>query len=156
MPFWHMHISSGLKHAQPVRKENKLQKQCPLTKHNIDISQASQQRRPFPNRKHTSATAIVVTVPILVYQATLVVAVAMRFRSINGPRVREAEHRQSCNMPWCRYGGRLGLTDRDPVPASWSPCALVRDQMNCRRKCIRLFQIWASLCSKLVVFFYPL
>lgn len=148
-----MHISKRPKYAQPVRKENEHQKQCPLTKHNINIIQATQQWHPFPNGNHTSATAIIVMVAILVCQATLVVAVAMRSDFIGGPRARAAEQQQSSDVRWCWHGGRLGRTDRDPVPASWSPCAPVRGQMNCRRKCIRLFQIWASLYSKQVDFF---
>jgi len=86
-----MHISIVSKHAQPVRKENKLQRQCPLTKHNINISQATQQRHPFPNRKHTFATAIDVTVATFVCQAAVVVAVAMRSDPVGRPRAHAAE-----------------------------------------------------------------
>ena len=149
-----MRISIVSKHAQPVRKENKLQRQCPLTKHNINISQATQQRHPFPDIKHTFATAVVVTVAILGCQAALDVAVAMRSDPVGRPRARVAEQQQSSDMWWCWHSERLGHTDRDPVPASWSPFAPVRGQMNCRRKRIGLFQIWASLCPKLVDFFY--
>jgi len=111
-----MHISIVSKHAQPVRRENKLQRQSPLTKHNI--SQATQQRHPFPNRKHTFATAIVVTVAILVCQAAVFVAFAMRPDTAGGPRAHAAEQQKSSDVRWCWHDGSLGHTDRDPVPAS--------------------------------------
>jgi hypothetical protein len=116
--------------------------------------QTTQQRHPFPNRKHTSATAIVVTVAIVGCHAALDVADALRSDPVGEPRARAAEQQQSSDIRWCWHGERLGHTDRDPVPASWSPCVPVRGQMNCRRNCIGLFQIWASLCPKLVDFFF--
>jgi hypothetical protein len=113
-----MHILTGPKHAQQVRKENKLQKQSSLTKHHINISQATQQRHPYPNRKHTTATVILVTVANLVCQATVVVTVAIPSDPVGRKRAREAEQEQSSDMRWCWLGGSYGRTDRDTVPSS--------------------------------------
>ena len=114
--------------------------------------QSTQQQHLFLNRKNTSATAIIITVDVLPFQA-VVVAVDMRSGPVGGPRARAAEQQQSSDVWCCCHDEGRGCTDRDPVPGSWTPSAPVRGQMNRRGKRISLFQIWASLCSKLMDFF---
>jgi hypothetical protein len=147
----HIHFNSLKTHATGT-KGNQTAKISLLAKHNINISHATQQRHPLPDRKRTTRTAVVVTKAVPLFQAAVVTA-AMRSGPDGGPRARAAEQQQSGDMrrPW--HGGGLGHTDRDPVPGSWTACAPVRGQLNCTRKrSIRLFQIWACSCSKLVDF----